>query len=152
MDTLDALIVVVALGATWAMAGVIWVIQIVHYPIFDAIERGIDDADWVRFADRHRRSISIVVGPFMVAEGITGWWLVVDPPDGANRTLAIVALALMAVAYGVTAFVSVPLHTRLTHRYDVDAHRRLVSSNWIRTFAWTSRAIVLSILAVTVFS
>jgi hypothetical protein len=39
LETTDAIILVVALVATWAMAGVIWVIQIVHYPLFDTVER-----------------------------------------------------------------------------------------------------------------
>jgi hypothetical protein len=148
MSTTDAAILVVALGATWAMTGVIWVIQLVHYPSFDAIERGADDADWVVFGDRHRRSISYVVGPFMAAEGVTGLWLALDPPADLGRALPLVALVLMAIAYGVTAFVSAPLHMRLADRYDADLVRRLVSTNWIRTAAWTSRAVVLSILAV----
>ena len=54
----------------------------------------------------------------------------------------------MAIAYGTTAFVSVPLHERLTATFDHDAHRRLVSTNWIRTGAWTTRGIVVAVIAV----
>ena len=68
----DALVLVVALASVWAMVGLIWTVQLVHYPIFDAIDRGVDDDRWRRFGDRHRRSISWVVGPFMLAEGVTG--------------------------------------------------------------------------------
>ena len=149
VDTADAVMLMVALAATWAMTGVIWVIQLVHYPIFDSIERGVDDADWRRFGDRHRASISYVVGPFMLAEGVTGIWMVVDPPGDSGVVLPLVAAALMAIAYGTTAFVSVPLHERLTTVFDDDAHRRLVSTNWIRTFAWTARGLVVAVLAVT---
>ncbi len=148
LDTTDAIVLVVALAATWAMTGVIWVIQLVHYPIFDAIDRGTDDQLWQRFGDRHRRSISSVVGPFMLAEGVTGIWLVVDPPGGVSIVLPLVAGALMAIAYGTTAFVSVPLHERLTATFDDDAHRRLVSTNWVRTFAWTARGFVVTVVAV----
>ena len=143
---------VVALASTWAMAGVIWVIQLVHYPIFDAIERGENDEAWRRFGDRHRTSISFVVGPFMAAEGATGIWIVLDPPGDASVALPLVAGALMAVAYGVTAFVSVPLHERLTPAYDAQALAKLVSTNWWRTFAWTARGVVLAVLAVSVFT
>lgn len=147
-DTVDATVLVVALAATWAMAGVLWVIQVVHYPIFDAVDRGADGELWKRFGERHRRSISFVVGPFMLAEGITGIWLVLAPPDGLSRGLPLVAAALMAISYGTTAFVSVPLHERLTNSYDADAHRRLVATNWIRTSAWTARGVVVAVLAV----
>lgn len=148
VSNLDVLVLVSGLAATWAMVGVIWVIQLVHYPIFDAVDRGDDDERWRSFGDRHRRAISVVVGPFMAIEGITGIWIVLDPPGSAGRTLPIVAALLMAVAYGVTAFVSVPLHERLTAVFDDDAHRRLVSTNWFRAVAWTARGLVLVVLAV----
>jgi hypothetical protein len=147
VSSTDALIVTIAVASTWAMTGVIWVIQLVHYPIFDSVDRGDDDALWVRFGERHRSSISIVVGPFMAAEGVTGLLLVARPPDGVDRWLTIVALALMAVAYGTTALVSVPLHERLTHRFDTESHHRLVATNWIRTAAWTLRGLVVAVIA-----
>ncbi len=149
IDTADAVVLVVALAATWAMTGVIWVIQLVHYPIFDAVDRGTDDVRWREFGDRHRRTISFVVGPFMAAEGATGIWIVVDPPGDVSVVLPLLAAVLMAVAYGTTAFVSVPLHERLTATYDADAHRRLVSTNWVRTAAWTARAVLLGVIGVT---
>jgi len=152
MSSIDAIVLLAAISATWAMTGVIWIIQFVHYPIFDSIERGDGDAAWRRFGERHRSSISYVVGPFMLVEGVTGIWLVVDPPGDAGIVLPLVAAALMAVAYGVTAFVSVPLHERLTPSWNSDAHRRLVSTNWWRTAAWTVRALVLVVLAVTAIS
>jgi hypothetical protein len=148
VSNLDVLVLVSGLAATWAMVGVIWVIQLVHYPVFDAIDRGADDERWRSFGDRHRRAISFVVGPFMAIEGLTGIWIVLDPPGSSGRTLPIVAALLMAVAYGVTAFVSVPLHERLTAVFDDDAHRRLVSTNWFRTAAWTARGVVLAVLAI----
>lgn len=148
ISTTDAVVLVLALASVWAMTGVIWVIQLVHYPMFDAVDRGVDDDGWRRFGDRHRRSISLVVGPFMLAEGVTGLWIAAAPPGDVGRLLPLVALALMAVAYGTTALVSVPLHERLTDRFDADAHRRLVGTNWIRTVAWTGRGVVVGAIAV----
>ena len=45
MSSIDAIVLLAAISATWAMTGVIWIIQFVHYPIFDSIERG--DGSWV---------------------------------------------------------------------------------------------------------
>ena len=146
MDSIDAVVLLVALASTWAMVGLIWVIQVVHYPIFDSIEDGDDHQGWVQFAGRHTRTISFVVGPLMVAEGVTGLWLAASPPDGTGRVLPLVALALMGVAYGVTAFVSAPLHGQMADRFDARLHARLVSTNWIRTVAWTGRAIVVAVI------
>ena len=147
MSSTDAIVLLVALASCWAMTGVIWVIQLVHYPIFDAIEHGDDNAGWAAFARRHTSSISLVVGPLMLAEGISGVWLAADPPPGVSQVLAVSSLALMGLAYGVTAFVSAPLHTRLAHHFDAGLHRRLLDTNWIRTAAWSGRAILLVVIA-----
>ncbi len=129
------------------MTGLIWTIQVVHYPIFDAIEHGDDNARWRWFAQRHTSTISYVVGPLMAAEGLTGMWIAASPPAGMSRALPLVTLALMGVAYGVTALVSAPLHGRLAPRFDSALHTRLIRTNWVRTAAWTLRAIVLCLIA-----
>ena len=147
MESTDALILLIALSSTWAMTGLIWTIQIVHYPIFDAIERGTDSELWRRFAQRHTTAISYVVGPFMLAEGATGIWIAASPPAGMSRILPLVALVLMGAAYGVTAFASAPLHGRLGPSFDDALHTRLVNTNWVRTAAWTMRGIVLCVIA-----
>lgn len=148
MSTSDAIVMTLGLASAWAMAGVIWVIQVVHYPAFDAIERGPDDSAWVAYGERHRASISFVVGPFMAIEGATGIWIVISPPGDVSRVLPLVALALMGVAYGVTAFVSVPHHERLARCFDADALLSLIRTNWWRTAAWTLRGVVLGVLMV----
>jgi hypothetical protein len=83
----------------------------------------------------------------MLGEGITGLWLVASPPADTTRLLPLIALGLMGIAYGVTAFVSAPLHGQMSERFDAGLHARLLSTNWIRTAAWSSRAGVLSVLA-----
>ena len=146
MESTDTLILLIALASTWAMTGLILTIQVVHYPIFDAIERGADSELWRRFAHRHTATISSVVGPFMFAEGATGIWIVASPPAGVGRALPLVALGLMGVAYGVTALVSAPLHGQLAPRFDSALHARLVRTNWVRATAWTLRAIVMCVI------
>ena len=48
-------------------------------------------------------------------------------------------LGLVLLIWGITAFVSVPAHQRLAQGFDLEAHTRLVQTNWIRTLAWTAR-------------
>jgi hypothetical protein len=46
----------------------------------------------------------------------------------------------VALIWGTTGLVQVPLHAALTEGFDPAAHRRLVRTNWIRTVAWALRA------------
>jgi len=59
------------------------------------------------------------------------------------------AAVLAAVPVAVTVGVSVPAHTALGAGYDPVAHARLVSTNWVRTAAWTAHGgLAVAMLAV----
>ena len=128
------------LGATWFMTGVIWFVQVVHYPLFAA-------AAGPSFAAYHRRHLSLVtwiVAPAMLVELATGLLLAWAPPPGLSPWTTTAGLVLLAIIWLSTALVQVPGHNRLRHGFDAAAHRQLVASNWIRTGAWSARALLLS--------
>ena len=41
------------------------------------------------------------------------------------------------------AFLSVPQHAVLARGFDADAHASLVTTNWVRTVAWSARGLML---------
>ena len=129
------IVVLLHAAATLAMTGLIWFVQLVHYPLFElASERRFE-----RFAASHQRRTSWVVVPLMLVEVATAVVLAAAPPPGVSRTVAFAGLALLAVVWLTTAVVQVPLHRRLVGGYDGDAVRRLVATNWIRTAVWSAR-------------
>ena len=134
--TPDAAALLVHAAATVGMAGVIWFVQVVHYPLFGSIapERFAD------FESAHRRRTTWVVAPLMLAELATAVTLVVRPPRGGPPWAPPVGLGLLALVWLSTFAVQVPLHETLTRGFDATAHRRLVRTNWLRTAAWTARA------------
>lgn len=122
-------------AATWAMVGVIWMVQIVHYPLFAAV----GTAQFADYERSHQLRITWVVAPLMAIELITAAWLVAAPPAGVSRWVLWLGLALVVVNWGATALVQVPLHERLAAGFVATAHAQLVATNWIRTIAWTLR-------------
>ena len=130
------LVFLLHLLATLAMLGAIWIVQVVHYPLF----AGVGDAGWAAYEASHQSRITWVVGPLMVLELGTAVWLIVARPEGLPVWSVVLGAALVGVIWASTAFVQVPLHTALGGAFDGDAHARLVASNWIRTAAWTVRA------------
>jgi len=131
------------LAAAWFMAGVIWYVQIVHYPSFAWIDRG----RFAAFEASHRTLTSYVVMPVMLTELVSGLWLLWQQP---TRTLLHVELGLLALIWATTFLVSVPLHERLSAGYDEAAAKRLVATNWPRCWLWTARAaMVFFLLEVT---
>ena len=118
------------------MFGVIWMVQVVHYPLM----RFVSGEQFARFETAHRMRISWVVGPLMAVEGVSVLAFLFAPPAGLPWWLPWAGAGAEAVAIGTTAFVSAPLHERLNAHFDPATLNRLVATNWIRTIAWTCRA------------
>ncbi len=131
-------------GATLVLVGVIWMVQLVHYPLFDRVGA----ASYTAYQSAHMNAITLLVGPLMLAELMTGLLLLLAPPPGLNVPSAVIGLILIGLVWGMTMFVNVPQHGALVRGFDAEVHRALVMSNWVRTLAWSARgALVLWWLA-----
>jgi hypothetical protein len=137
---LPALLPIAHAAATLFMTGVIWFVQVVHYPLFGRVGA----QEFAAYAREHADRTGRVVGPAMAVELALALALAARAGAGA---LAWAGLALLAVIWGSTALVQVPLHRRLAAGPDHAAQRRLVRTNWIRTAAWTARAVIATMLA-----
>ncbi|MEM8679949.1 MAG: hypothetical protein AAGF97_11400 [Planctomycetota bacterium] len=138
------LLLLLNLGATLYMVGLIWMVQVVHYPLMDRVS----PENFAPFEQDHQRLTTFVVAPPMLIEAATAVALVFMVPKPECRWLLWVALGLLGVAWLTTYAISVPCHTRLAQGFDAATHARLVITNWIRTFAWSARgAIMLYITA-----
>lgn len=135
---LDTVVLGTHVAATWAMVGLIWFVQVVHYPLFGWV--GDDVA--VPYAVEHQRRTALVVGLPMAVEGVTALWLLADPPAGSGRAWPFIGCVLLAVVHGSTVLLQVPQHAALAHANDSARVTRLVRTNWIRTIAWTARGAV----------
>lgn len=135
-------ILLLHVGVTWAMVGLVWFVQLVHYPLYGSV--GADR--FVEYEHQHMRRTGWAVGLFMPAEGVTGVWLVVMPPQAVSTTLVFTGLALLLVIWISTAVFQAPMHFRLAKGYDDALGRRLVLMNWIRTVAWTARGVLVLIM------
>jgi hypothetical protein len=131
------------LASTLFMTGVIWYVQLVHYPLMRQVARD-------RFPDFHRehsrRTGLVVIGP-MVVEAATAVVLVIPGVAAVPRPLAVFGLLLVLVLWALTFGVQVPLHRRLAGGFDEGVHRKLVAGNWIRTAAWSARSLLVIVMA-----
>lgn len=123
--------------STLYMLGVIWMVQLVHYPLF----QWVGEATYRDYQRRHQWLMMWVVGPPMLIEATSAALLLGWP--GTLSMLEIgLGLALVLVIWLSTAAIQVPCHERLAGGFDPAIHRRLVNSNWIRTVAWSGRAVL----------
>lgn len=137
-------IVLLHAAATLTLFGVILVIQFVHYPLFRLVGTGT----YAAYQSAHMTRITWIVLPAMTVELLTAIALVAWQPLGLPAWQAWTGLGLVLLIWASTGLVQTPLHQALTAGFDPDAHRRLVTTNGIRTVAWTLRAgLVLWMLA-----
>lgn len=137
-------VLLVNAAATLFMVGLIWFVQVVHYPL---LARGAGDGFAALAAD-HQRLTGYVVGPPMVVEAVTAIALLVAPPDGVSALQAGLGMALVAVIWLSTLLLQMPRHRELARGFDAGSHRALVAGNRVRTAAWTARGgIVIWMLA-----
>ncbi len=127
-------------AVTWMLVGLVWTIQLVHYPLFSYVE----PARFTAFHAAHSARIALLVGWLMPLELAAAIALAVRSPSPWTWA----GLGLVVLVWTATALLSVPSHARLTRGYDARAHAGLVAGNWVRTAGWSLRgAIALALLA-----
>ena len=121
-------------AATWYMVGVIWLVQLVQYPMFEYLDR----ATFTRSHAFHGAAIGWVVGPPMLVElamAASILWR-----RGMGNAPALCGFMLVLGLWALTLFVMIPLHGRLgSEGFSPEVHQALVRWNWLRTIAWTVR-------------
>ncbi len=141
MRTLATDLFLLQLAATLFMTGLIWFVQVVHYPLFAAV----DDPAFVGYTRRHGTLTSYVVAPPMLLELATALAALMPAlrPGFVSAPTAVVSAALVLGIWASTGLLQVPLHERLGRSRDLALVHSLVQGNWLRTVAWSARALLL---------
>lgn len=126
------LLLLIHAASTLYMVGLIWFVQLVHYPLMSRV--GLDA--YPDYQRAHQSLTSLAVGPAMLVELIASLGLVVLGPRDPLRWLGFGAVIAL---WASTALVQMPLHATLADGFDPTTHARLVSTNWLRTGLWSLR-------------
>lgn len=138
MDSLSIAILLTHAAATLFMVGLIWFVQVVHYPLFAQVGR----EEFEEYEQRHQRLTSWVVAPPMLLELITAVMLVWGDFSYLGVATRWTGLALVVLIWLTTIFVQMPQHMALSKSWDEQVQRRLVAGNWVRTIAWSLRGVL----------
>ncbi len=134
------LINLIELSISAALVGIIWIVQLVHYPSF----HHYNEKDFRQSMKFHQDRISFIVLPLMISEiAISGWLTYAH-----YSQLRFIGFLIVILIWTCTFTIQVPIHENLlANGYDKSEVNKLVNSNWIRTFLWTIKlALVISIL------
>jgi hypothetical protein len=120
------------------MVGLIWMIQIVHYPLFGLV--GSDT--FKEYHQEHTILITPIVGIVMVVELVSSMIMILQPVRGISIIIPISGLILILFIWASTAFLQIPYHQSLNQTYDPHSINMLILTNWIRTIAWSLRGLI----------
>ena len=120
------------------MIGLIWLIQVVHYPLFAKV----GSEGFQEYSQDHQRLITRIVLPLMFMELGTSLYLVFSRPTGVSSWLAFIGATLVAVIWLSTFLIQVPQHGQLLEKLDPVVCAQLVQGNWIRTISWSLRGLI----------
>ncbi len=115
------------------MTGLIWYVQLVHYPSFHFVDEGSFEA----FHKHHSIKTGFIVMPIMTLElatsgalaWIDGWF-----------TLNALGFYLVILIWISTAIFSVPKHNALRYGKADSLIKGLVDTNWFRSVLWSLKS------------
>lgn len=143
---MQAAMLVLHAASALVLIGIIWTVQVVHYPLMAVVGR----ERFVAYEAAHAPRMAAVVMLPWTMQGLTTLWLLLARPAGVATSSVAIAAVTAALPVAATAAWSVPAHVRLAEGFDEATHARLVRTNWIRTWSWTAHganAVVLLVRA-----
>jgi hypothetical protein len=143
----DAVLFIMQLLCTFSMTGIIWFVQIVHYPLMRHVGKG----RFTRYLQSHMVLTTFVVAPVMLIEAGAVLYGLFVPNIWLDGDAAQLGAVLLLIIWLVTFFVHVPGHRQLSKDFEARAYRRILFGNWIRAYAWSFRSIILVFSLLRVF-
>ena len=102
------------------------IVQLVVYPSFKNLEK----ESFSTFHKNYTKKMLFVVGPIMFLELLASLILVLK---FNQTTLALIPLSLVWI---LTFLLIVPIHNKLSKRFQEIEHKKLINLNFFRTIAW----------------
>lgn len=128
-------VLIINLCASLYLAGLIWTIQLVHYPGFNYISK----KSFKDFHRMHTRGMGLIVAIPMIAELASSILLAIR----FQSVFFYINLTLVILTWVCTGLLSVPKHRRLQHGKDKNVIKELILTNYSRTALWTIRSFLI---------
>ena len=121
------------------LVGLIWFVQVVHYPIFAKVGKN----EFASYHAQHVKDTGKVVALPMLLELGLAFMLLVMAQGQVPFWQNLVAFVLVLIIWAQTFFFFVPLHSKLGASADAQIISRLVNANGWRTLFWSLRFMLL---------
>jgi hypothetical protein len=97
------------LFASFYMTGIIWLVQVIHYPLFNLVGSN----NWPDYHAKHIRGTSLVIAAPMFIELLSLGAIFYLAPDYRGHYLMLSSFFLLLIIWLTTFLISVPIHNQL---------------------------------------
>ena len=122
---------------TFFLTGLIWVVQLVHYPMF----RFLDPKTQSNALKFHQQKISIIVVPLMLFELLSGVYLAYVQWSSL-ASFHRINMVLLMVIWVHTFGLMVPFHQKISVQLNYELLQKTLTHHWVRTLAWTIKSVL----------
>ena len=126
-------LIILNLSITLMMLGIIWFVQLIHYPLFSYA----DLENFKVFHSQHTRRITLLVAPLMISEAFIASLVLITMPT----LTSFLGISILVFIWACTFFIQVPIHNKLNNQFDSKLFHHLLKSNWFRTIGWSIRTV-----------
>ena len=136
IHSMPNILLIIHLFSTMYMTGLIWFVQVVHYPLHGEV----GSTNFLRYQELHVQWTGLVVMPPMLLELGTCLYFALNGYQGTPSWIWWTGLGLLGMVWASTGLLQVPAHNALMSSFTEATHHKLVFTNWIRTVGWTARS------------
>lgn len=137
---IDFFILLFCLFFTLYNVGVIWVLQLNHYPLYKKVGR----SEFKDYLTAHNQRITLPIVLPGIAAFIGSLLFLWQRPLEIPTWSVVLLVALNAAILISTIFIQGPAHNALARDgYSENLVRKIILTNWLRTAAWTIGGILL---------
>ncbi len=131
---------IINLAAASYLAGLFWYVQIVHYQLFNYI----DKKSFIEYYIYQQKKSAFTIFIPMLLEGAFSILLAFDSPYNITPLIPFICLCLSTGMWLITFSHIAPLQDKLiSDGLDKDTVKKLIEVNWLRTIGWTVKTLLL---------
>jgi len=132
--------------STLLIAGILWFVQLVHYPLFNEIPA----KNMVNYGYYHMQKISGIINLLFIVDFITIVFLLLLVNSDLSATLMVINISIFLFIVFLTRITFLPIHQQLSKNPNSTLIAKLINLNWIRTLVWSLKVIFLLIIFIEI--
>lgn len=139
---METIFLLLNLISTLLIAGVLWFIQLVHFPLINEMPA----KNMVNNGYYHMQKILGIINLLFIIDFITIVFLLLLVNSDLSATLMLINILIFLFTVILTRITFLPIHQNLSKNPNSFLISKLINLNWIRTLVWSLKVLFMLII------